>query len=130
MNGWVKLHRCLLNKAIWSQSKAEQKAVLITILCLANHLEREWVWNGKKFIAEPGQFVTSLESLSQKSGVSTRSVRTALANFEKLEFLTNESTKTGRLITVVNWGYYQDKGDSTDKGIDKGPTKDRQRTDN
>ena len=41
-DGWVKLHRCLLDKAIWKKSKAEQKAVLITVLLLANHKNNEW----------------------------------------------------------------------------------------
>lgn len=128
-NGWIKLHRKLLDKPIWLQSKPEQKVVLLTLLLLANHESKEWLWCGEKFVAEEGQFITSLESLSQKSGVSTRSVRTALDNFEKLEFLTNKSTKTGRLITIVNWSLYQGGDDDTDKDIDKAPTKHRQSTD-
>ena len=107
MDGWIKLHRCLINKPIWSASKPEQKAVLITILCLANHEAKEWIWQGQKFVVREGQFITSLDSLAKKSGVSRKSVRTALANFEKLEFLANESAKTGRLITVINWALYQ-----------------------
>ena len=125
MDGWVKLHRCLIDKAIWKRSQPEQKAVLITILCIANHEPNEWIWDGKKYIVESGQFITSLESLAKKSGVSIRSVRTALANFEKLEFLTSKSTKTGRLITVVNWALYQhQENKSTNKS-----TNDRQTTD-
>ena len=125
MDGWIKLHRCLIDKAIWKRSQPEQKTVLITILCIANHEPNEWVWDGKKYIVESGQFITSLESLAKKSGVSIRSVRTALANFEKLEFLTSKSTKTGRLITVVNWALYQhQENKSTNKS-----TNDRQRTD-
>lgn len=127
--GWIKLHRCLLEKPIWAQSQPEQKVVLITLLMMANHREKEWLWSGEKFKAEPGQFVTSLQGLSEKSGVSIRSVRTALANFEKLEFLTNKPTKTGRLITIVNWHIYQGWDEETDKESDKEPTKHRQRTD-
>ena len=41
-------------------------------------------------------------------GVSIKNVRTALEKFEKYGFLTNQSAKTGRLITVVNWAFYQD----------------------
>jgi hypothetical protein len=127
--GWVKIHRCMLDKPIWTGTKPEHKAVLITILCLAGHSEKEWIWKGMKFRTQPGQFITSLESLSKASGATIRGVRTALARFEKLEFLTNESTKTGRLITVVNWEFYQSREDSSDKGVDKEVTKDRQRGD-
>jgi DNA-binding transcriptional regulator YhcF (GntR family) len=115
MDGWIKLHRCLINKPIWAASKPEQKAVLITILCLANHESKEWIWQGQKFVVREGQFITSLDSLAKKSGVSRKSVRTALANFEKLEFLANESAKTGRLITVINWALYQSQEEAPAK---------------
>ena len=108
-NGWIKLYRDLLEKPIWLNSTPEQKTVLITVLMLANHDENEWDWNGKKFKVGSGQFVTSLPKLAEKcgDGISIQNVRTALKRFEKLEFLTDESTATGRVITIVNWGIYQ-----------------------
>lgn len=109
MIGWVKLHRALMEKAIWLESTPEQKTILITLLMMANHEGREWEWQGKQFKAKPGQFVTSLPSLVQKcgKGITVQNVRTALKRFEKYEFLTDQSTGTGRLITIVNWGFYQ-----------------------
>jgi len=109
----------------------EQKAILITLLAMANFNDKEWEWKGEKFKAEKGQFVTSLESIAKNSGkgVSIRNVRTALERFEKLEFLTNESTKTGRLITIVNWLLYQQDEKENDKPPDKDLTKTRQRPD-
>ena len=88
----------------------EQKVVLITILLLANHEENEWEFAGRKFACKPGQFVTSLSSIADAcgKGISIQNVRTSLNRFEKLGFLTNKSTKTGRLITIVNWGIYQE----------------------
>jgi len=74
---------------------------------LANYEEKQWVWNGEKFAAVPGQFVTSSASMSIAARVSRQSVRTALVNLKKLDFLTYESTKTGILITVTNWALYQ-----------------------
>ena len=117
MAGWVKLHRCLLEKATWKDSTLEQKTILVTLLLMANHSEKSWVWKGKKFTAKPGQFVTSLEKIAAAcgSGLTNQNVRTALAKFEKLKFLTNESTNTGRLITIVNWGLYQEKEDEANK---------------
>lgn len=109
--GWIKLHRCLIDKAIWTTSTVEQRVILITILCLVNHAKKQWDWNGKKFICEPGQLITSLPSLASKSGCSIQNIRTALKKFKKYEFLTDESTATGRLITVVNWEKYQAKED-------------------
>ena len=118
---WVKLYRNLLEKPIWKQSNPEQKTILITLLMMVNYTASEWEWEGKIFTCEPGQIVTSLESIAQKSGkgISIQNVRTALKRFEKLEFLTDESTKSGRLITIENWGKYQ--------GVDVEPNKEPNR---
>lgn len=123
--GWVKLYRELKSKSIWQLSSPEQKVVLITILLLANHEENKWEWKGEQFTCMPGQLITSLNSLVREcgDGVSIRNVRTALERFEKLGFLTNASTKTGRLITIVNWEKYQSRDLVSGKGDDKEPTK-------
>lgn len=91
------------------KSTPEQKAVLITIMCLANHKENEWEWKGEKFKVKPGQFVTSLESIRKKTGlgISIQNVRSSLNRFKKLQFLTYKSTRSGRMITICNWEQYQ-----------------------
>jgi hypothetical protein len=55
-------------------------------------------------------------------------VRTALLKLEKWDFLANQGTKTGRLITIINWDTYQNKhgeeGKETGKeGAKKGQSK-------
>ena len=127
--GWVKLNRELKSKSIWQLSSPEQKVVLITILLLANHEENKWEWKGEQFTCKPGQLITSLNSLVREcgDGVSIQNVRTALDRFEKLGFLTNVSTKTGRLITVLNWEKYQGNDSVTNKGSHKEETKTSQR---
>lgn len=108
-DGWIKLHRCILDKPIWSCSTVEQKTILVTILLLANYLPNDWEWKGEKFKCQPGQFVTSSFKLAEASGCSRQNIRTALKRFQDYGFLTYESTKTGILITVVNWAFYQAK---------------------
>lgn len=113
MQGWVKLHRELMEKPIWESSTLEQKVILITLMMMANHKEKEWEFNGQKYVAKPGQFVTSLESIAKKAGqdISIKNVRTALKRFENYGFLANQSTNRNRLITIVNWELYQSKDD-------------------
>lgn len=107
--GWVKLWRALLDKAIWLRSTPQQKAILITLLLLANHEGKQWDWQGQKFAIQPGQFVTSEEAIRSRcgEGISRQNVRTALERFERLGFLTKQTTKNGTLITIVNWQLYQ-----------------------
>lgn len=127
--GWIKTYRELLDKSIWLDSTPEQKVILMTLLLMANHSYKEWEWKGKKYVAKPGQFVTSLESIAKNcgKGISIQNVRTALKRFEKYEFLTNESTKSNRLITIVNWRVYQDRDLIANKEPNKDLTNDQQR---
>lgn len=123
--GWIKLHRELQEKVIWKLSTPEQKAILITLLLLANHKTNEWEFAGEKYRCVPGQLVTSLNSIAEAcgKGISVQNVRTALSRFERLGFLTNQSTKTGRLITIVNWEVYQVAEDIPNKGNNNELTK-------
>jgi hypothetical protein len=49
VTGWIKVHRELLEKSIWTGSKPEQKTILITILMMVNHQKKEWEWKGKPY---------------------------------------------------------------------------------
>ena len=127
--GWICLYRDLLDKAIWQNSTAEQKTILITLLLMANHEPNQWEWKGKKYTVKSGEFITSLEKIVARcgKGITTQNVRSALKRFEKLQFLTNESTKQNRLIKIENWGLYQDEENQPNKATNKEVTNDQQR---
>lgn len=110
MTSWVKLHKKLIDKPIWKNSTLEQRVILITLLCSVNDEATEWDYNGEKFIVEAGQLVTSIAEIVEMcddKNITTSKVRTALARFEKLGFLTSKITNKFRLVTIVNWGVYQ-----------------------
>lgn len=127
--GWICLYRDLLEKTIWQNSTPEQKTILITLLLMANHKQKQWEWKGKKYTVKEGEFITSLEKITLMcgKGITTQNVRTSLKRFEKLQFLTNESTKQNRLIKIENWGLYQDKENQPNKATNKDLTKTQQR---
>lgn len=110
MDGWIKVHRKILQSDMYKSLTSKQRDVLIVLLLMANHRSREWEYNGQIFRTKPGQFVTSRSTILNycAKDVSEQNVKTALKKLEKWEFLTNKSTKTGRLITIVNWGLYQE----------------------
>lgn len=43
-NGWLKIHRALLEKSIWTEATPEQKVILMTLLMMENHSEKQWEW--------------------------------------------------------------------------------------
>ena len=105
-----------------------QRDIFTALLLLANHKEKTWEWKGEINTCQPGQFITSLDSIKALCAkkVTLRNIRTALDKFIKWGFLTNESTKTGRLITIIKWDIYQGNEIENDKGIDRQVTKNRQ----
>jgi hypothetical protein len=96
---------------------------------MANHKPAQWEWMGEKFEVKEGQFITSIDSIKNHAGkkITTQNIRSALAKFEKYGFLTNKSTKTGRLISIVNWHIYQCCNDEANKDNNKEVTKNQQR---
>lgn len=127
-NGWIKLHRKIQKSDLYKTLNAVQRDVMIQCLLLANHKPHSWEWEGKVFEVTEGEFVTSLASLKKvcAKNVSIKNIRTALNKLERWSFLANKSTKTGRLIKIVNWGKYQLRDNETGKDVGKQAAKRRQ----
>lgn len=127
-DGWIKLYRSLLPSPAWRLTTPKQKAVLVTIMLMANYEAQQWIWKGQPFEVQPGQLITSLANLAQVAGVTVQSVRSAIDRLEKIGFLKNKSTKTGRMITIINWCTYQGTNIEANKELIKEPTKNQQTT--
>jgi len=126
--GYIKIWRKTLESDMYKSLTSTQRDIFIALLLLANHKPKTWEWKGETYACQQGQFITSLESIKKlcSKKVTVRNTRTALNKFTRWQFLTNESTKTGRLITILNWDTYQGTENKTDKETDKAPTKHRQ----
>ena len=101
---------------------------MVVLILSANSTSYEGIFNGAKITIARGQLLTSLESLRQKigKGATIQKIRTALKNLEKYGFITNRPTKVARLITVVNYGKYQDANNGNTKHISGQPTEFKQ----
>ena len=81
-----------------------------------------------------GQTLETLSGIAKATGLSVRSVRTALEHLKSTNEVTTKSTGYGTLISITQYSKYQDLPTETDtpidKRIDKSPTNDRQTTDN
>lgn len=129
--GWVKLHRGIFDNAVWTATTAEQKVIFLTLVMMVNHYPNSWEWEGEKYHVKPGQTITSVKSICEAAGkgITPQKVKTALKKFEKYGILTNESTKRGRLISLLNWGKYQHEHEKLTNGLtDNQPTTNQQLT--
>lgn len=120
-DGWIKLHR-KLNEWEWA-TKPETFNLFIHILLNANHKDGKW-----RGISVPaGSYLTGRKSLSSKTGLSERQVRTALTHLKSTNEVTIQSTNEYSIISVTNWKLYQH---SDQPNANERPASDQQATTN
>lgn len=100
-NEYLKLYRKFVGWE-WYQN-VPTKVLFFHCLLRANW--KAGSWQGVKY--EPGQFITSLNKLSEETGLTVDQVRTALEHLVSTGEITNKSQSKYRIITVKNWGKYQ-----------------------
>jgi len=105
--GWILLSRKLLASRAWKICNHKQKVMLIVSLLSANHKDNPW-WDGKDHISVArGSFVTSRDKFAVITETTPRKVRTFWNKMEKIEFLTIKTTNRHTMITICNYGVYQ-----------------------
>lgn len=105
-NGWIKLHRKLLENPI--MQRPNYLALWIHLLLMTNHKENKFIWNGKVMIIREGQLITGRKELSIKTGIPEGSIDRLLNFFENEHQIEQQKTTKFRLITVLNWKKYQE----------------------
>lgn len=105
MQGWVKLHRQLLEWEWYTDANVSR--LFIHCLLKANH--KNGSWKGIKI--NRGQFITSLDRLSAETSLSKSQLRTALKKLKSTREIAHESTSQHTVITVNCYDSYQ--GDDT-----------------
>ena len=106
-NGYVKIHRKLLNNPIVMKD-CEHLAVWIYLLLNATHQDRNVLFKGKKIIIGPGQLITGRKSISSELQISESKVQRILNFFETEHQIEQQTSNKNRVITLTNWHKYQD----------------------
>ncbi|HAS95483.1 TPA: hypothetical protein DCS99_03645, partial [Candidatus Wolfebacteria bacterium] len=84
--GWVKLHRKITEWG-WYQD-SHMVHLFIHLIASANHKDGEWRGTEVK----KGQLICGLHSLSETTGITTRSLRTCLSRLEQGNEITRKTT--------------------------------------
>ena len=106
MDGWIKLHRKMLDNPVVCKD-ADYVAIWVHILLSATHEDYETWFNGKTVTLHAGQVVLGRQVLSQKYRVSESKVQRILSCLESEQLIEQQTTRHGRLISVVKWERYQ-----------------------
>jgi hypothetical protein len=123
MDGWIKLHRKILDNPI--SHKPEYAWLWTTLLLLANHDDNKFIFNGNEEIVKRGQILTGREKLSSQTGIKPTNIENILKYLEKCGQIGQQKTNKFRLITVIKYNEYQDIGQQSDNKV----TTNRQQSD-
>lgn len=122
-NGFIALYRSLLSWG-WHADPATGW-LFVNLLLMANWEDGEW----QGMIVKRGQLVTGRKALAAQTGLSERQIRTALEHLKSTNELTIKTTNKFSLITIVNYGKFQDVqsdiDQQNDQQVDQRPTSNR-----
>ncbi len=110
VTGWIKMFRSFVNWEWYGDSKCVH--LFLHCLLKANHKDKKWAGG----IVKRGQFITSYSNLSNETGISVQSIRTVLNKLENTGELTCKSTNHNTIITICNYGIYQQIEIQANKG--------------
>lgn len=107
MQGWIKLHRKMLDNPIVCKD-SDHLAVWVYLLLNATHESYPALFKGKKVSLEPGQLITGRKSISSKLSVSESKTKRILIELESDQQIDRQRSNQNSLITILNWDKYQD----------------------
>ena len=129
MEGWVKLHRKLLESPVFQNEKLLK--VFVWCLLKASHTEHAELVGLQKVSLHPGQFVYGRHKAAEELKIKESTLYKYMMWLKNEEILNIQSNNKFSVVTVVNWELYQiDEPKSNSKSNSKGTTKEQQRNTN
>lgn len=101
MDGWIKLHRSLLEWEWFTDSNTLH--VFIYLLLKANIKEVKY----KGFMVPVGSLIVSVREVGEVLGLSYKVVRTAFERLTKGEQISTQATNKFTIVTICNYENYQ-----------------------
>lgn len=109
--GFAKIFRCIEDNVLWRTDEPFcRRAAWTDLILLANHEDRDFILGNQKIVVKRGQRWTSIEKLKERWKWSERKVKAFLKLLESEGMIYLETTNRGSMITLVNYGKYQDFG--------------------
>ena len=105
MNGWVKLHRRLLDNP--RSGDPEWVAVWVYLLLNATHQPYRVNFDGHIIELQPGQLVSGRLAIADATGVHESKVKRILAAMKTDQQIDQQAGVHGSIFTVRNWQTYQ-----------------------
>lgn len=130
MNGWIKIHRKLLDNPIVAKD-SDYLSVWVYLLLNASHEGYPVLFNNEKISLQPGQLITGRIAISSKLNIQESKVKRILIAFENDQQIERVRSNKNSLITILNWSKYQSCDQQNDQLMtNERPANDQQMTTN
>ena len=106
--GWILLYRSIRDSWIWEEKPFSFGQAWVDLILDANHEDRKVFISGQLVVVKRGQKWTSLRVLAARWGWRQEKVLNFLRALEQDGMITRKVTRSGALLTIVNYGKYQD----------------------
>lgn len=114
MEGWIKLHRSLLNNKVFCNDRLFKTFAWCLLKANIDTVQWKPANNLRTVTIKPGQFVTSVRNASAELGCAKSTFLRHIEQLEKDGCITVMRDTHFTLISVVNWALYQ--GDEKNVG--------------
>ena len=128
MEGWIKLHRQIIENEFYFSEKFTKVQAWIDLLLLATHKERTVCLRGIEIMLKPGQLCYSQKSLAVRWNWNVKTVERYLNSLKKREMVDTKKTNITTIISIKKWFLYQTDGEQNT--YQKGEQKDTKRETN
>lgn len=108
MQGWIKIHRDLLDNELWSDKPFTKGQAWVDLLLLANHRDKNVLLGNCTELVARGSFITSELKLMERWGWGRKKVKLFLNFLESQKMIERNANNKRTAITIVNYGFYQD----------------------
>lgn len=106
--GYIKIYRDIRDHWVWEAKPYDKARAWIDLIMIANHEKKTILFDGRLMTIERGQHMTSLKTLAARWGWTRSKVKRFLDVLKSEQMINTKRNRNGTLITIVNYGIYQD----------------------
>jgi len=108
--GWISIHRKIQQSDIWLDKEPfDKRSAWIDLIMMANHEDKQILFNGKFIEVKRGEKITSLKQLSDRWRWSTGKVKRFLNLLESGSMIELKTKRRYTSYRVVNYNVYQNE---------------------
>lgn len=115
-SGWISIYRKILDNPIICKD-SDHYAVWGYLLLEATHKSQKKYFKGGEIILQRGQLITGRKAISEHFKINESKVQRVLKKFENEHLIEQETSSQNRLITIVNYDYYQNPNTQNEQQV-------------